>query len=51
VGRQSRRSTAVRGLAKQGLLGSVTFQIVTPAKAGVQGKRRSGSPGFLLSRE
>jgi len=27
------------------------FSVVTPAKAGVQGKRRSGRPGFPLSRE
>jgi len=27
------------------------LSVVTPAKAGVQGKRRSGRPGFPLSRE
>ena len=37
--------------SKQCCFEGPTFEFVTPAKAGGQGKRWSGCPGFPLSRE
>src|SRR5262249_61915460 len=48
--RREARSESMRVIFKLRFLSRDPSSVVTPAKAGVQGKRRSGSPGPPLSR-